>query len=540
MLRKSAVLSVSLLLTVASVALGAPADLDTSFSGDGRKLIDVGGTASETINRSDYANAVAVQPDGKIVLAGAAQVFASEAPSNEDWAVVRLLPDGRLDPEFDGDGIVTTDLGNVYEAAEDIVLQDGKIVVVGQTHGSAPDQNYTAAVRYDEDGSIDETFGEEGVFRQNMPGSDFGFAGALHEDGIVIAGRYDELGEGMNSFVVRLTHDGDLDSDPTTGFADGGVLTSDMGENDWAHDVSVQGNGKIVVGGTLNWGGLEDPDFYALRLNADGTPDDDSDVTDFGEGGVATVDWNGRSDHANAIALGPRGRVYVGGLTAPDSGQRDVAIAALTRDGELDDSWSGDGRVRTSFPGPSDDGVYELAVESDGKLVAVSFGNGEGFKVARYLPNGQLDPSFGGDGLIIRPMSQNSGGMVSSVALQPNGRIVIGGNAYNENADDFAVMRLRGDKDVSETTLSIDKTAQKITATGKVKPNHAGESVIVKLFKKQDGNFKTVDTVEPVLTATSQYEATFARPNADACKVTVRFNGDVDHQGSSASDLFAC
>lgn len=539
MLRKTVlVFCVVSLLAVGSGVRGAPGDLDTTFSGDGRTMVDVGFAVTGESGRHDYAQGVAIQPDGKIVLAGATAVHPANSASADDWAIVRLLRDGTPDATFGEDGIVTTNLGNVYEAAEDLVIQpDGKIVAVGQMHGS-PDA--TVAIRYTSDGELDPGFGDGGIFTHSLPGSDFGHAVALHEDGIVIVGRYDGIG-GYDSFVMRLTSDGELDSDPTTGFAEGGVFTSNVGAHDWAHDVAVQDDGMIVVAGTFNWGGsVSGADFYVLRLNANGTPDDDSDGTDFGEAGLATVDWDQRDNYANAVAIDATGRIYAGGSTTPADAPRDMAIAAFTPDGELDPTWSGDGKIVTDFSGLSDDGVYGLAVASDDKLLAASWSNGEAFKVARYLTNGKLDAGFGGDGSVARKASETSGGMARAVATYPNGRIVVAGSATKGGGDDFAVIRLRVDKDPSETTVTVEKGAKKIVARGKVKPNHEGERVVVKLFKKKNGTFKLVEAKGKKLSTQSKYKVAFDRPNANRCMITARFSGDGHHKPSAAADRFGC
>jgi uncharacterized delta-60 repeat protein len=351
----------------------------------------------------------------------------------------------------------------------------------------------------------------------------------------VIAGRYDGMG-GHDSYVMRITAGGVLDE---AGFGTGGIFTIDQGGNDQAHDIAVQeGENKVVVVGSYHTG--EHYNMYALRLNEDGTLDDDSDASGFGGDGIATVNWSDQNDIANAIALGPDGTIYAGGLTQPATGPRDVAIARFTSDGRLDDSWSGDGKVRASFPGSSDDGVYGLALQPDGKLAAAAFGNGEGFKLARFLPSGQLDPGFGTDGMTIRRMSPESGGGARAMALYGNRRLVVAGDAYKNGGNDFAVMRLLTAKGATETTLELNKKDDKLVVSGKVTPNHEGESVTVKLFKKKDGDFRLVDSKDDKLSATSRYTATFSRPDASRCKVIARFPGDAHHKPSTASEGFAC
>jgi hypothetical protein len=119
------------------------------------------------------------------------------------------------------------------------------------------------------------------------------------------------------------------------------------------------------------------------------------------------------------------------------------------------------------------------------------------------------------------------------MTLVPGGKVIVGGDAHNGSDGDFGVMRLTLAKGVTETTLSVKKKGDRVKASGRVTPNHAGSSAVVKLFKKKSGSFKLVDREEAKLSATSRYVARFERSNATRCRIDVRFPGDAHHKASA-------
>ncbi len=137
---------------LASGIQAAPGDLDVTFGGTGIITTDFFGD-------TDNATAVAVQPDGKVVAAGWVQ--SGPDTTTADFAVARYLSDGTLDPEFGTGGMVTCDFAGSTDLGHAVAIQsDGKIIVAGEALSGA--QNSFALVRYNDDGSIDTTFGNEG------------------------------------------------------------------------------------------------------------------------------------------------------------------------------------------------------------------------------------------------------------------------------------------------------------------------------------------------------------------------------------------
>jgi uncharacterized delta-60 repeat protein len=222
----------------ASTAAGA---LDTCFHGDGSVETSVS-TARDT------ATAVLVQPDGKIVVAGTIGVNESGG-TGADFGVVRYNTDGTLDTTFDGDGKLRTNFGGIgNDYAKGIALQaDGKIVVAGWSEGGFSFD--FAVARYNSDGSLDTSFDGDGLVLTDISGfnNDTATALAIQSDGriVVVGFTYPRIGGGNNTAVaVRFNSNGSLD----TSFDGDGKAT--LGENTSFYAVALQTDGKIVAGGT--------------------------------------------------------------------------------------------------------------------------------------------------------------------------------------------------------------------------------------------------------------------------------------------------
>jgi uncharacterized delta-60 repeat protein len=379
-------------------ALTGPGDLDVTFM-DGGKVITAVGPQS-------YGRAVAIQPDGKIVVAG----FISNS-GNYDFAVARYRPDGWLDTSFDGDGKVTTALGAASETGRDVAIQpDGKIVVVGYSNTGSNDD--FAVVRYNANGSLDASFGSGGVVTTAIgSGDDWGRSVAIQPDGkIVVAGR-SAVGGNYAFSLVRYNADGSLDSSFD---GDGKVITS-VGSSSQGYNIAVQSDGKIVVVGES--GG----NFAVVRYNADGSWD-----ASFGAGGIVTTDLGSSTDIGYGVALQSDGKIVASGES-----NSAFAVVRYNANGSLDTSFDGDGRVTTAL-GISGKG-YSVAIQPTGKIVVA--GASGVFALARYNPDGSLDTSFSEDGKVIQPFGESY-----AMALQSDGKIVVaGGSNY------FVVARFLGD-----------------------------------------------------------------------------------------------
>ncbi|MFH8738423.1 calcium-binding protein [Streptomyces sp. NPDC017964] len=243
--------------------------------------------------------------------------------------------------------------------------------------------------------------------------------------------------------------------DPTFS-GDGKVLTS-FADDDYANDVAVQSDGKIVsVGASADYSVFES-DFALARHNADGTLD-----TSFGGDGTVTTAINNMNpdfqwSEAHAVALQPDGKIVaVGSSWRGYENCCWFTVARYNTNGTLDQSFGGgDGRVFTDFGSP--DEARDVAVQPDGKIIALGTSGGEA-ALARYNADGTPDTSFGGgDGKVTTdpaPESLQEGGDARALALQPDGKIVVGGQVGTTRFD-FVLLRYNANGTL-DTTFSGD------------------------------------------------------------------------------------
>ena len=252
---------------------------------------------------------IALQPDGKIIVGGNYVVPGS--PIHKiDFGIVRFNNDGTLDNTFGTNGQVFTDVGGVDRVSGTLLQPDGKIVVTGTR-----DNDYFVTVRYTSNGSLDYSFGSGGKSYVSFGDGQYCASGksTLQSDGkILITGDYTTKGYADNIIVVRLNSNGSLDN----GFAGNGKKGINFNGFDFGSDIAVQTNGKIIVVGYTGYLNTNNPTQFAIcRLNIDGSFD-----TGFGNGGKATAGWNNYSAYATAVGIQSNGRIVATGTSGPDYG----------------------------------------------------------------------------------------------------------------------------------------------------------------------------------------------------------------------------
>jgi uncharacterized delta-60 repeat protein len=393
----------------ATPALGADGDLDPSF-GDGGQL-----TTDFPIG--SFATAVAMQTDGKIVAVGAA----AGASIDGEFAIARYEPDGDLDETFGDGGTVITPIagGNGDEARSVAIQPNGRIVVAG-----TDSWRKWALVRYRPDGTLDDTFGGDGIVRTNFtPGDDVAWDVAIQPGGRIVA--VGGAGFGQSGFqLARYLRNGSLD--PTFGVG-GKVITRYRGAN--ARAVAIQPDGRIVVAGYNGFG------LALARYRPDGRLD----PSFSGNGRVGQVVGE---IFALAVALQPDGRIVVGG----DFDIFAFGLARFRRDGRLDRSFGGDGVVREEVEG-AEQGASGIVIRPNGRIVATgSSGPHEygdptvpRFVLIRRLADGRRDTSFGVNGEVTTFFE--GGARAHGSAVDADGRIVVVGGSGEGSIGSFALAR---------------------------------------------------------------------------------------------------
>lgn len=394
--------------------LNADGSLDTTFGTNGKKVIafDLGGLDSNgnpTLD-TDAATSVAIQADGKIVVGG----YAQRGLGNFDFAVVRLNTDGSLDTTFSSDGKATVafDLGGAGDdRATGVAIQgDGKIVLVGYAQKASLGDNDIAIARLKTDGSLDTGFTGDGRkiigFNNNGAGDDRGAGIAIQPNGsIVVVGYAQAGGTGNDDFAVaRVTPNGTMDKSfssdgkKTIAFNLGGAGA------DRATSVALQADGGIVIAG-LAESSLGDTDFAVTRVKANGAMD-----KAFSGDGRKTIAFNlggSNEDHATGVGIQADGSIVLGGFAQISAGgDLDFAATRLTTEGDIDPTFSTDGKKTIAFNngGSDNDVANSLTIQSDGKILLAGHAlradpANTDFAVTRLDTDGQLDTSFGSGGI---------------------------------------------------------------------------------------------------------------------------------------------
>jgi uncharacterized delta-60 repeat protein len=421
------------------VAYAADGDLDPSFGS--------GGMVTTAFNGGpDYAYALAIQSDDKIVVAGSA---VNAAVTAYDFALARYTITGTLDGSFGSGGKVTTEFNGTGDWAFALAIQsDGKIVAAGQAWNPAQTSFDFALARYNANGTLDGSFGSGGKVTTAFNGQfNAALALGIQSDGkIVVAGfAYNAAMSATDFVLARYNANGTLDGS----FGTAGKVTTDFnGTGAVANALGIQSDGKIVVAGQASNAAGTSGAFALARYNANGTLD-----MTFDSDGKVTTDFNGKGVGASALAIQSDGKIVAAGSAYNAAGTSlDFALARYNANGTLDGTFNGTGTVTTDFNGQNETRDYALAIQSDGKIVAAGETRNapatQDFALARYTITGTLDMTFGSGGTG-KVTTDFNGKADSAVALgiQSDGKLVAAGYASNAagNSQHFALARYEND-----------------------------------------------------------------------------------------------
>jgi len=424
---------ISYLTKVATLTTHAQAGyLDLPFGNGGIVTTDFGSMA-------DYCFSVAMQSDGKIVAAGH-----SFNGFDFDVALVRYNNDGSLDNSFGSLGMVNTAIASDDDYGASVAIQsDGKIVVAGSANfGSA---GGFALVRYNSNGSLDNNFGSGGIVTTAF--GNYGASGnsvTIQSDGKIVVAGTSNNGSDDDFALARYNSDGNLD----TSFGSLGMVTTAIGsDDDYGASVDIQSDGKIVVAGTGNGtGNYGLGEFAIVRYNSNGSLDNN-----FGTGGIVTTAIGSFGDYGRSVAIQSDGKIVVAGSKGENYGNPgDFALVRYTGNGSLDNSFGSGGIVTTAI-GSFGGWGGSVAINSNGKIVVAGTGdpgNPGFFALVQYNSDGSQDNSFGYGGIVTTAVG-NVDSYGNSVVIQNDGKIVVAGLSYIGSGYDFVVARYYGDNAVA-------------------------------------------------------------------------------------------
>jgi len=370
---------------------------------------------------------------------------------NIDFALASLNGDGIIDKSFGTDGIVNTPIENTHSVLNEIAIQQGenneeKIIAAGRT--GRGDSSYITVVRYNSDGIPDSTFGtaRDGIVLTRVSESEAIISLNIQKDGKIVAV--------SNSTLIRYTRDGIIDSS----FGLNGIVQLPIRAADETdHSAAIQDDGKIVIAGSFNNG--SDFDYAVVRYDTSGNSD-----TDFGVkgDGIVVTPIGTSNDFANSLAIQDDGKIVVAGDYRENSDKLNIALVRYDPNGTPDNTFGVNGIIKKSI-GSVNDFVFSAAIQDDGKIIAAGSSavfNDYDFTLVRFNVNGSIDSTFGINGIVTTPIGDEDD-IVVSVALQTAGgsdsKIVAAGNTVVGVNENFALVRynLDGSRDNTFGTNGI-------------------------------------------------------------------------------------
>ena len=415
-----------------------------------------------------------------------------------------------LDMTFNGTGQVTTAVGGGSYFYNSVAIQrDEKIVVASSALNESGNYDF-AVVRYNTDGSLDTDFGAAGKVTTAIGNSDDSCTSiAMQRDGKIVVSGYFSNGTNLDIAVLRYNPNGSLD---TTFNGTGKVTTAIGNGDDTASAVLLQPDGKIVVGGSTALGGGA-RGVAVLRYDTNGSLD----TTFNGTGKVTTA--IGIDAACISLAIQNDGKLVASGASVGNNPfiSYDFTVVRYNTDGSLDPGFNGSGKVTTDFGGA--DGSYGVAVQSDGKIVAVGLTNynSPDFILARYNTDGSLDTTFGGTGKVATDFGF-IGDFGNSIAIQHNGKIIIAG-----------VCHIGSDSDGNIYATSLAR----YNPNGSMDTTFNGNGkVVTEVGRSSEGRSVAVQSDGRIVVAGLSDSGTTKKI------AVIRYQGDLDTDGDGLLDWF--
>lgn len=348
--------------------------LDKSFGTDGVAQVNVaiGGKAAE------IARAVAVQADGKVVVAGPIEhdpTGTGDAARDTDVAVARFDAAGKLDSSFGRGGIAVLDFGTGRATSATAFGGDtswgmtalaDKIVVFGSKLNDAADRNDSDFViaALSLVGQPDPGFGSNGRVVVDVSNASDNPRGIIAQpDGKIVAAGYSSISGVVQPVLIRLDGKGVLDA----AFGKGGVATARVLDGvAEAYNLQLQGQDYVLAGYGRGADSAEKVDLIVYRFKANGTLD-----TSFGTNGVTRLDIAKDDDRARNLLVLPDGGILAVGSGKKDATNIDGMMVMLTKDGAFNERFGTKGYLIQDLGGPAD-AWYGVTLASDKSAVIIA------------------------------------------------------------------------------------------------------------------------------------------------------------------------
>lgn len=408
-MKKHLLLYALIMLSISFRSTAQNGNLDVSFGINGKVTIAVGQQSSE-------AKDIKVLADNKIILAGSAH----NSGNNYDFSLARFNPDGTLDTTFGSLGKVNTDYNNLSNTIQSIcILSSGKILAVGTIFYSPTQPGDLLFARYNADGTLDTSFGNNGLVVNDFEGrSDVPYQAVELPNGkILVTGESETTN---SSKLITALYLPDMTLDPAFG-TNGYYLSSGNSSN--SRVVHAINNDTFLVGGS-SYNGSSSNDLFVWKFNSNGTLD-----TNFGINGKASTDFDQLNDYIQDMKVLPNGKIILLGQTTNlTTYAKRISLARLNEDGTLDDTFGTNGKIMYAFDSSSNETPTSLFIRSNGNMViscAIPNNMENKFGLLFLDSNGVPDVSYGTNGWVFTPFNGND--VPKKVAEQADGKIVAAG-----------------------------------------------------------------------------------------------------------------
>lgn len=448
------------------------------FAQDGVIDVSFGGSGIVQTTSVHEAFDMAIQSDGKIIVVGSINM----GSGNDDMAIVRYNSDGSLDNSFGSNGIVNIDfLGKNDEASSMVIQPDGKIVVVGRAQNSSNNNSDIAAIRLTTNGTLDNTFGNNGKYQLDVDGYAFDYALdiALQSDGKLVFVANAGTDMFAKSAIVRLNANGTLDNSfdgdgILKAFSFGSFTISTL------HSIALQADGKILIAGSKN------NNFSLARLNSDGSLD----ITYATNGIFSGTDMATNSN----LFFQSDGKLVA---TFSHATQTQVVLVRITQNGNADIDFGNNGKVTTPIGTASTyDFTRDLVIQPNGKILlagsSYSSGTASDYLVVRYHSDGTIDNTFGSNanGIVTTSVASTNEDRGKAIKLQSDGKIVVAGSSCTGSCD-FVLLRYNNTQEPTGIYEGYDKSSFTIYPN----PNKGQFT----LHNEEGGEFDLLDITGKVL-----------------------------------------